>query len=308
MKLLPPIAQLAEQVPFKDKVPGSIPGGRIMRVLNSQQFKKRCIALRSQGLTLGEIMHVLCRSKSSVYFHIRQVILSPKQKEKIAHNHVLRIREFNHARKGKSTRSFKRFNQWGERKITLVSHLLFDGELTHSACVYNNRSRVLIERVRDDMHDVYDYEPREIIYDGVIRISYFNVALAAYLKEKSLTLLREIHILPLELKRAFLKAFYNDEGCMDFNGNTRRVRGYQHSYAILLIVQKLLTAFNIPSRIDSGKVEIKITGRENITRFAREINFSPGVRVNGNRSNSIWKQSLEKREILRRALTSYQHA
>jgi hypothetical protein len=93
---------------------------------------------------------------------------------------------------------------------------------------------------------------------------------------------------------------------MDFNGNIRRVRGYQHSYDILLIVKKLLTEFNIPSKIDSAQTEIKITRRENISRFAREVNFSPGVRVNGNRSNSIWKRHLEKREILRLALASYQ--
>jgi len=186
------------------------------------------MALRSQGLTLNEIVHVVGRSKSSVYFHMKKVALSPEKAGEIAQRNIFRIIELNHSRKGKSARSFKTFNQWDERKIMLVSHFLFDGELTHSACVYNNRSRALIERVRNYMRDVYNYEPREIICDGgVIRISYFNI-------------------------------------------------------------------------------EIKITSRENIARFAREINFSPGVRVNGQRSNSIWKQSLEKKEILRRALVSYQ--
>lgn len=45
--------------------------------------------------------------------------------------------------------------------------------------------------------------------------------------------------------------------------------------------------------------------KKNLDLFAAEINFSPGVCVNGNRSNSAWKESLEKREILRRALASY---
>lgn len=59
-----------------------------------------------------------------------------------------------------------------------------------------------------------------------------------------------MHTFPSELKSAFLKAFYNDEGCMDFNGKIRRVRGYQHSHHILTLVRKLLAEFNIPSKID----------------------------------------------------------
>lgn len=277
-----------------------------MMINSKRQFKNQCITLRSQGLTLNEIVRTLGRPKSSVYFHMRKVALSPEKAEEVARRNTSRIIEFSRARKGKSARSFKTFHRWDQGKIALVSHLLFDGELTHSACVYNNRSRTLIEQVKDHMRDIYDYEPREISYDGVIRISYFNVALASYLKEKSHELFYTIHEFPLEFKRTFLKAFYDDEGCMDFNGSIRRVRGYQHSYEILLIVQKLLMKFSIPSTIDLGHIEIKITGRENISRFAQEINFSPGVRVNGKRSNSIWKQSLEKREILRRALASYQ--
>lgn len=156
------------------------------------------------------------------------------------------------------------------------------------------------------MKYVYDYKPRELSRNEVIRISYHNVALAKYLTDKSKQLLKEIDALSQELKRVFLRAFYDDEGCMDFNGVNREVRGYQYNDGILEIIQRLLTEFTINAKI-SRFHEITISRRENIEKFAREINFSPGVRINGNRSNSIWRQHLEKREILRRAIASYQN-
>ncbi|OGG72878.1 hypothetical protein A3A38_01555 [Candidatus Kaiserbacteria bacterium RIFCSPLOWO2_01_FULL_53_17] len=66
----------------------------------------------------------------------------------------------------------------------------------------------------------------------------------------------------------------------------------------------MLSDFNIESRIQLPN-EIVSVGKENLLKFEKEIGFSPGVRINGKRSNSIWKQSLEKREILRRAIASY---
>ncbi|TSC68515.1 MAG: hypothetical protein G01um101466_425 [Parcubacteria group bacterium Gr01-1014_66] len=69
--------------------------------------------------------------------------------------------------------------------VRLVAHLIFDGEIRRGACVYSNRNRVLIEYVRDDLQLLYQYPPKEESRGGVIRISYFNVALAGYLQEKA---------------------------------------------------------------------------------------------------------------------------
>ncbi len=51
--------------------------------------------------------------------------------------------------------------------------------------------------------------------------------------------------------------------------------------------------------------EVVIVGKENLIRFEREINFSPGVYMNGKRSNSRWKKHIEKRELLKRAIKSF---
>lgn len=158
------------------------------------------------------------------------------------------------------------------------------------------------------MDTMYDREPKRWHnkLTGVHRISYFNVSLSAYLKQKSEELLRDIVSFPTHWQQEFLRSFFDDEGCMDFRAgrNTRRIRGYQKNVDILRLVQKLLLSFDIFAKIHSPN-EIVITGKGNLLRFQKEIGFSRGVRINGRRSNSIWKESLEKREILQRAIASF---
>ncbi|MBI2610619.1 LAGLIDADG family homing endonuclease [Candidatus Kaiserbacteria bacterium] len=158
------------------------------------------------------------------------------------------------------------------------------------------------------MKRIYPASPRRYIntHTGVSRISYFNVSLGEYIKEKSVHLLRAIPSMSVELKRAFLQSFFDDEGCVNFrpHRNHRRIRGYQKDVAILSVVKRLLADFYIESRIQLPN-EIVIIGKENFLKFQKEIDFSPGVRINGKRSNSIWKKSLEKRELLERAIASY---
>jgi intein-encoded DNA endonuclease-like protein len=112
--------------------------------------------------------------------------------------------------------------------------------------------------------------------------------------------------MPLDLKREFIRAFFDDEGCMDFRpkNNVRKVRGYQKNMQILRIIKALLADLDITARIVFPN-EVVIVGKENLIRFEREINFSPGVYMNGARSNSRWKKHIEKRELLRRAIESF---
>ena len=153
---------------------------------------------------------------------------------------------------------------------------------------------------------LYPYPPR--IYEslpGVHKTCYYNVELSAYLKIKAKELLIQIGTQEEKLKRVFLRAFFDDEGSVYWIGNRRAVRGYQHKSKLLYLIQRLLEDFHVESSADEKFNEITITRRKNIEQFEREINFSKGVHVNGYRSNSIWKKSLEKRKILRMALASY---
>ncbi len=254
-------------------------------------------------------MEVTGRAKSSIHAHIKDIPLSEKRLQEIKEVSGKRIREFALARKGKSTRSFKPFEEWTKKTVSLTAHLLFDGGIyPNIGCTYNNRSETLIKHVEGCMRAVYEFNPTWYTdqLTGVSRISYHNVALATYFKQKVRELLSDVHNLPINLKRECVRAFFDDEGCIDYRPekNRRSIRGYQKDTKILQVVQSLLQDLNIESRIILPN-EVVIVGKENLMRFEREINFSPGVCMNGNRSNSRWKKHIEKRELLKQAIKSF---
>jgi hypothetical protein len=272
-------------------------------------FKEQCILLRKQGHTLTEIMQILGRSKTSIFFHIRDIPLDAEKIRAIRKASGIRIRQYAIARKGKSTRRFKRFGKWTPDTVLLVAHLIFDGEIRHGG-IYNNRSEALINRVERCMHSIYDFEPTRYKNEltGVSRISYYNVELAIFLKEKRKKLIRDVRRMSHDLKLEFLRAFFDDEGCMDYRpqSNRRKIRGCQKEMRILRLIKDLLADFDIDSIVVKPN-EVVIVGKENLTRFENEINFSQGVYINGNRSNSRWKKHIEKRELLRRAIESFKN-
>jgi len=271
-------------------------------------FKEQCISLRQKDYSLDEIAKITGKPKTSVYYHVRDMSLSPARLKRRHEQNLRHLVQLANGRRGKSSRSFTKFSRWSPEKVALVAHLLFDGEIGKRGCFYNNRNKVLLERVERYMGDIYVYPPAHYHnpHTGVRRVSYFNVALGGYLRQKSQELLAQIQDMPQQSKRAFLVAFFDDEGCMDFRPsmNSRRIRGYQKNTRILELVSSLLSDFSIKSRIQKPN-EVVISGRTNLVRFQKEINFSAGVTVNGNRSNSTWKKHIEKRELLRRAIDSY---
>lgn len=253
-------------------------------------------------------MEITGRSKSSIYQHIRDIPLSKKKRREIAENSrqlALRVAD---SRRGKALRPFKPFTEWTPESVLLTAHLMFDGEVGRT-CAYSNRSQELLKRVERLMCYIYEYEPKRYTnhVTGVHRISYHNVSLAAFFLEKERVLLKAVSNLSQECQREFIRAFFDDEGCMDYRPkeNKRRIRGYQNDKKVLEIIQQLLLNFSIPSKVQGGN-EVVIIGKENLIRFQKEINFSKGVRINPNRTNSLWKKNLEKRKLLDMAINSFQ--
>ncbi len=271
-------------------------------------FGQKCLALRRLGHTLTEISKITGRPKSSVYGYIQNIPLDTKKLKSIKQASGIRARKLAQDRKGKSNRIFKKFNAWNKDTINIVSHFLFDGEIKKEGCIYNNRNTSLVHGVEKSMKKIYDFKPKYYFNSktGVSRVSYFNVVLGAYMKNKSEELLREILNLPVNLKRIFLRAFFDDEGCMDYRPkrNLRRIRGYQKNNKILHLIQKLLKSFDIESSIIPPN-EVVVSGKKNLQKFQEKINFSSGVKINGKRPNSIWKKSLEKRGLLDQAIRSF---
>lgn len=240
--------------------------------------------------------------------HIKDIPLSEKRLKEIKKASGEWIRKFALARKGKSERSFRTFDVWSTETVLLVAHLIFDGEISRTKCAYNNRSTALLERVELLMSELYGFEPSRYHnkLTGVSRITYNNVALGFYINKKSKELLRDIKKMSLDLKREFARAFFDDEGCMDYrpDKNRRSIRGYQKDVRVLKIIKALLADLDIVANIVLPN-EVVIVGKENLMRFEREINFSTGIFMNGNRSNSRWKKHVEKRELLKQAIASF---
>jgi intein-encoded DNA endonuclease-like protein len=271
-------------------------------------FKERCIDLRKAGHTLSEIVEITGRPKTSVYAHIRNIPLSQEKIEILKKESGARAIRIALARKGKSVREFKKIKYWNKSNVSLIAHLIFDGSINNTSCIYNNRDKALLDKVEKGMKEIYAYEPRRWInpVTHVNRISYHNVALANHLKLKSQELLNNICRFSSDLKREFVKSFFEDEGCVDFRPqrNLRQIRGYQKNTAILSLIKSLLSDLNIESRIVLPN-EVVITGKENLVQFQKEVGFSHGIKRNPNRSNSIWKKPLEKRDLLHQAILSY---
>lgn len=270
-----------------------------------KSFKQICVELRKKDLTLNEIMAITGRSKTSIYAHIRGIPLSQKKRVQIVENSRKLALRIANTRRGVALRPFKPFQYWTPDMVLVTSHLMFDGRLAKT-CEYNNRSAALINRVKLLMTVVYDFPPKPYLNSmtGVRRISYHNVALANFFKTKSGELLDSIEELSLSCQKEFLRAFFDDEGCMDARLKKRMVRGYQNNTLVLEKVRRLLANLNINSKLQ-GRNEVVISGKENLMKFRDEINFSKGVRINPNRTNSLWKKNLEKRKLLDMAIASF---
>ncbi|MEX2090605.1 MAG: LAGLIDADG family homing endonuclease [Candidatus Paceibacterota bacterium] len=276
---------------------------------HSPQIIQDIIQMRKDGFTLGEIMAETSLSKTTIHHHIKSIPKSNFLLKKILAKTLVAQKRQAELRRGKSikTYKFKRPQKWTIELVSLVAHFLFDGQIRRTSCIYYNRSEALRKNIVDCMQEklgVADYK----IYEtsgGVKRVCYFNVELAAFVRQKADELLNHIGSAAKNHKLSFLKSFFDDEGCITFSSKKRLIRGYQHSLVTLRLIQNLLADFQIESRIDGKYGEIYISRKPNLIKFQKYINFTPGVCVNGNRSNSIWKNSLEKREILNRALASY---
>ena len=272
---------------------------------------EKCRTLRRRGFTLGEIVGTTKLPKTTVYDHIRDIPLSTELEERIIRENIQRLDKFRPNKKGKCIpgRIVPKPKGWRNELIFLTAHFMFDGEIRHGNCVYQNRNLALINLVKQFMQEVFNLKPYYKFYEetGVHRISYHYVELANYFKERIEELKKYIKNASLLEKRMFLQAFFDDEGCayIYIRGNNRKIRGYQHNSETLKLIQAILQDFDIKNRIEEKGKEVVISGKENLIKFRDKINFSKGIYINPERKNSIWKQKLEKREILNIMINSY---
>lgn len=274
-------------------------------------LKSECRKLRRQGWSLTDIAKSKKLSKTTIYDWIRDIKLSSVAQKILWDNYIIKLVESNKNKKNfgfKRRKLKKKPNSWSKDLIYIVSHFIFDGEIRGSGCLYSNRSKTQIDRMKKLMKKKFDLTPIILVKsDGVIRIAYHYRNLSDYIKSKADDLFNYILNVSKNKKRIFLQSFFDDEGCVSWDDRfrRRRIRGYQHSKGILKLIRKLLKEFDIESKIDKRNTEICISQKQNLIKFQKEINFSSGIYINPNRKNSIWKKKLEKRKILKNAINSY---
>lgn len=194
---------------------------------------------------------------------------------------------------------------WSVALVHLVAHLSFDGRIDRYGCHYYNRIRQQVLHVKRLLRELLNVRVKvRRRPDGIWTLSCYNVAVAGWLSQKENALLQ---VLPgrIRWQRQWLQAFFDDEGHVYFSKLVRRVRASQANPMVLEWAKRFLENMEIHSRIDRCAQAVEIKGRDNLTQFRNRVNFSPGLSINPNRVNGLWRRQLEKRKLLDMALASY---
>jgi len=275
----------------------------------SEKLIEKCRRLRQRGYSLGDISVRLGVSKSTLFSYVKDIVLRPWQVDKIETRRKEKNKNNPNPRKGKCLpgREIKMPQAWSDDLVHLVSHLMFDGRIDESGCIYYSKDIYQIRHMRRLFAALFKVYPKVQLRDhGVYGLPFYHVELADYIKKLSNRLAPYLNNgAPLSSKRVFLQAFFDDEGNVYYSGSKRRVRGYQKSRERLEWVRNLLLDFRISGTINKTGIYIEITNRENLENFAKQINFSAGIYLNPERKNSIWKEKISKKKILDLVLNSY---
>lgn len=269
-----------------------------------------CIRLRIRGFSLGEISSVMKLSKSTVHAYVKNILLDSEQIGQIENRRKAKNNSKVNPRKGKCLpgREIKKPKYWSDDLVHVVAHFMFDGRVDEDACIYYSKDEYQITHMKSLLEKIFKAKPKIQLRDnGVYGLSFYHVELANYIKNREKTIFSYLNNDAVQSrKRLFLQAFFDDEGNVFYKNDKRRVRGYQKSFMILEQIRELLINFGIKGKINKNATDIEISGQCNLTKFAKEINFSPEIYINPLRRNGIWKRKISKRRILNLLLSSYQ--
>src|SRR3989338_4690696 len=112
--------------------------------------RTRCRALRRAGYSIGRIADLLGLSQSTVHWHVRDIALTARQRERILEQWRAVMRRVNARRRGQPLRrvAFRR-PAWSAVLVHLVAHLTFDGRVDRFGCTYYSRTYSEAAHVRD---------------------------------------------------------------------------------------------------------------------------------------------------------------
>lgn len=268
--------------------------------------KERCRALRKQGYSIGHIARTLKLSESTVHWHVKDIVLTKEQRQRIHEQWRAVMATVNARRRGRPLKPIPfQTPAWSAELVHLVAHLSFDGRIDRYGCHYYSRARTQALHVKHLLQRLLGVTPKmKLRTNGMWLVSCYNVEIAAWLSQKERELLTVANH-RRSWRKQWLQAFFDDEGHIHITKHIRRIRASQHDPDVLRQSRHFLLGLGIKSRIDRQAQAVEITGRDNLLGFKEELNFSPGIRINATRKNGAWNQAFEKRELLDLALGSY---
>jgi len=276
--------------------------GKRNYILRPTQVKEKCKALRKKGFSYREISNKTNIPKTTIYDWTNKIYLSKKSKKRIQNIVIKGIQKAN-TNRVYPRRKIRKPKEWSAELISTIAHFMFDGTIRGHYCSYYSKDQANILRMQKNVLNLFKIKPITRNRNGVISISYFYTELAEYVENRAKRIISHIKKAPKKDIVVFLKAFFDDEGSVCFE--YKRVRGYQHSSEILKLIKHLLSSLGIKSKINKDNTEITIPRKNNLIKYKKLINFSPGIYINPNRKNSVWKKKLLKSKILDLVINSY---
>jgi hypothetical protein len=267
-----------------------------MRQLSSDVIAQ-ITKLRYKGASYKEIARKLFVGVGTSHKYTKNVKVSPAGVQRLERK--LKKKQNLFKRRYATPKEIPMAHRLTLSKIRIISHCLFDGSVVfhdgNYRIKYTNASWGLIKQFMRDMYNVYGLEPVYVrLNDGKNQpwweVEFFSKRAVEDLLRYSLSYstLNDLS-LPRGITRnrkfirAFLRAFWEDEGCIDYAG---RLIAKSKSRRLIHDIQMLHQKFGISCSIwfDSRSNVYGIYVRknsENFHRFSEKIGFGSSVITRG---------------------------
>jgi len=287
--------------------------------LSREGIKKRLIKREVHIRSISEISNIKKEQKIENLCKIYNQVRSLRKVRKITGHSINFIKD---CIKGKVQfpiypRPLKEgFDKITKEKVRIYAHSIFDGHVSRSkgnsyVVGYTNKNSELLKEFEEDVNFVYGLKPTKYTYKQGVTLLVYSSKLM-YLDilnfDKSVIKTNE------EYGRIYLRAFFDDEGCVHFNPTKRifSISGSQKSKEELFLIKSLLKDIEIQSRI-SG-VDITIGRNKSILRYSELIGFTHPEKRRKlldaldyyiERFEKINNQNIKIKELTEKGLTPY---
>ena len=201
-------------------------------------------------------------------------------------------------------------------KVRLYAHTVFDGHITHTKynsyiVGYTNMNEELLREFEKDVDFVYGLKSGRHTRRGITNLYCCSKLMYYDIKNFDRSLIRKKE----EYKIAYLRAFFDDEGCVIFNPKRGKfyINGCQHNQDEILFIETLLKDLCIRSKVYHFKIDITLN--KDLFRYNELIGFTnsnkkakllKGLKHYKDIATKIRVQNKQIKEFYDKGLSSYQ--